>query len=289
MRKLSFLLVAIMGLVLLMPSCKDDEEILGPPTIDFKTGSEFVSADATIATNSIFKVGITAAANTESNKNLVSLRLIRTMDNTAFVDTSITINETLYNADFTFNSQGDGQVEVILFTITDDAGKVASKSLTITYEAQGTAVSKNADISLGSYNDDRGSFYSTINKLVYSVGDASNIQADIDFIFFLAATNGSSIASPVDKVSQQVFPAVAHWSTKNETLFATTELSVADFDAIADNYEFSDFVGDQSSLTQLESGDVIGFLTVNNKQGFIKINSINDRGDFVNIDVIVEE
>lgn len=289
MKKLSFLLIAIMAVVVILPSCNNDDDILGPPSLDFKGGADYISADATIATNSFFKVGIAATANAESNKKLKTLKLTRTLDNTTFIDTTYSIDETMFNADFQFNAQNDGQVETILFVLTDDAGMTDSKSLTITYETVGVAVTKNSDVLMGSFNDDNGSFYSTVNKEVYSITEASAIMSDIDFLFYLGATNASSIASPFDADAQVVYPAIADWTTKNETLFATTDITVEQFDAITDSYVFPEFADEMTGITQLEANNVIMFLTVNDKFGLIKVNSINGRGDFISLDIIVAE
>lgn len=288
MKKLSFLLFTIMAGALLLSSCSKDDETLGPPTINFKGGDGYISADATIAVNTLFTVGIAATANAESNKKLSTLRLTRTMDNQTFVDTTLTINETQFNGDFQFNAQNAGQVEKILFVLTDDAGKTASISLTLTYEAVGIAVSKNANVLMGSHNDDNGSFYSTANKQVYDIATASANQADIDFLFYLGTNNGSTIASPADSDANTVY-AIGEWTTKNATLFATTEITVEEFDAIGDVYEFPEFTGDQSGIAHLENGNVIMFKTVGEKLGLIKIDQINGKGDHVTLDVIVAE
>jgi hypothetical protein len=288
MKKLSFLFVAMMAVVILMSSCKKDEETLGPPSLDFKGGAEYVSADANISVNSIFKVGIAATANAETNKKLSTLRLTRTLDNVTFVDTTFEINETAFNADFTFNAQTAGQVEAILFTLTDKNDKVASKSLNITYEAVGSTVVKNADIVMGSFNDDNGSFYASASKTVYGIADATANQSAIDFLFYLGASNGSAIASPADADANTVFD-LASWTTKNETIFVKTAITAAEFDAIGETYVFPELTDGTSGITSLANGNVILFKTVNDKMGLIKINSINGRGDYINLDVIVAE
>ena len=274
--------------ILMVSSCSDDTVVLGPPTLDFKGGGDYIFENSTVVENTLFKVGIAASANTESNKKLKSLRLTRTMNGTTFVDSTLTLNDTQYNADFQFNAQSAGSSEEIVFTLTDDAGKTAEKSLTITYEAAGIAVIKNTDVLMGSHNDDNGSFYSTANKTVYSIADAAAIQSDIDFLFYLGATNGSTIASPADSTANTVY-AIDGWTTKNETLFAATDMTAAEFDAIGDVYEFPEFTGDLSGIENLVAENVIMFKTVNDKLGFIKVNQINGRGDHVSLDVIVAE
>ena len=288
MKKLSFLLMAVLAVSVIMSSCKKDEDAVGPPTLDFKGGANYVDEDQTIAVNTIFEVGIAATANAETNKKLTSLRLTRTANNTTFIDTTYTINETLFNADFQFNSQSAGVVETILFVLTDGNGQTASQSLNITYEQLGSAVTKNANVLMGSFNDDNGSFYSTSAKMVYSIADATANQSSIDFLFYLGVTNGSAIASPADEDANSVY-AIEDWTTKNATLFSMTEMTVEEFDAIGDTHVFPEFTGDKSGITQLATANVIMFKTVENKLGYIKLNSINGRGDHIDLDVIISE
>ena len=288
MKNLSFLIVLFMAGILIVSSCNKDEETFGPPTLDFKGGGDYVFENSEIAVNTLFTVGITAVANAESNKKLTTIRLTRTMNNTTFLDTTLNINDTQYNMDFQFNAQSAGSEEVIAFTITDDAGQTAEKSLTLTYVTTGTSVTKNTDVLMGSHNDDNGSFYSTVNKLVYNIADATANQSDIDFLFYLGAANGSTIASPADEDANSVY-AISDWTTKNATMFATTSITADEFDAIGDIYDFPAFTGDISGITNLESGNVIMFKTVADKLGLIKVNQINGRGDHISLDVIIAE
>lgn len=288
MKKLSFLFMLFIAGMLMVSSCNDDPETFGPPSLDFKGGGDYVFESSTVVEFTTFKVGIAATANAESNKKLKSLRLTRTVDGTTFVDTTMSLNDTQYNADFMFNAQSSGTVEDIVFYLTDDAGQMAEQNLVMTYEAGGTPVKKNADVLMGSHNDDNGSFYSTMNEMVYGIADATANQADIDFLFYLGATNGSTIASPADADANTVY-AIDGWTTKNETMFATTTMTAEEFDAIVDVYEFPEFTGDMSGVNQLVAGNVISFKTVNDKLGLIKVNQINGRGDHVSLDVIIAE
>ncbi|NQU33436.1 MAG: hypothetical protein HQ521_09400 [Bacteroidetes bacterium] len=286
MKRLSVFLIASLAVVMIMSSCKKDEDTFGPPTINFVGGSDYVDSDATIAENTFFKVGIAAIANTESNEKLASLSLTRTMFGIVYTDTTLSINETTYAIDFEFNSQAAGVVETIVFTVTDKAGKSAEKSLVITYEASAVSVSKNIGVTMGSYNDDNGSFYSTVTNQVYNKADATDNQSKIDFLFYLGAQNASTIASPADIQAKAVFE-IANWTIHNETLFAETTITDTEFDAIGDSYLFPEFTGTLTDVNHLESGDVIMFKTVDNRLGLIKVSSINGRGDYISLDIIV--
>ncbi|MFA5419415.1 MAG: hypothetical protein WC341_13260, partial [Bacteroidales bacterium] len=228
MKKITFLMFAFLAGMIIITSCKKDDDIVGPPKINFIGGSEYIDQDATIPVNTKFKVGIAASANEQTNEKLATLKLTRTMENVTFVDTTFIINDYLLNADFDFNAQQAGKTEKITFLLTDKAGQSTSISLDLTYETVGVSVTKNADLHMGSFNDDYGSFYSTVNKVAYNIADAGTHQADIDFLYYLGAENGSTIASPADPMANTVY-AMGSWTVKNETLFSTTTLTPADF------------------------------------------------------------
>lgn len=287
MKKLSLFLITLLSVTVILSSCKKDENS-GPPTLNFIGGEGYVDADEIIAVNTIFKVGIAASANAESNEKLSTLKLTSSISGTAFIDTTLTVNELQYNVDFQFNAQQAGVVETITFMVTDKAGQMAEKSLTLTYEALGVPVAKTSNVLMGSHNDDNGSFYSTTTNLTYNITEATANQEKIDFLFYLGVTNGSTIASPADIQANTVYD-ITGWTTKNETLFADSEMTASEFDAIGSEYVFPEFTETLTDIKHLENNDVIMFKTVDNKLGFIKVNSINGRGDFISLDVIVSE
>ncbi len=285
-KSIFFVFAALIG-ILVVSSCKKDETV-GPPTLNFIGGAGYVDEDATLPAGDLYKVGIAASSNIETGEKLVSLRVTRTMNNITFADSTYELNDAAFNADFTLNGQQGGQMETITFVLTDKADQRATKSLNITYESEGVAVVKTTGVMMGSFNDDYGSFYSNTTHMTYSIAEASAQQADIDFLYYYGAMNLGTIASPADEQANTVY-AIGNWSVKNATLFAATDLTVAEFDAIGDTYQFPAFTGSASSYNQLEAGDVIMFKTVGEKVGYIKINEVTSRGDYASIDVIVAE
>src|SRR6266536_6463905 len=69
-------LIVVLG-VFLFSSCKKDEMI--PPTIDFATGAGYTSADAHIALNTNFKIGVDAKR-TEEKDDLKTFLVTRSYD-----------------------------------------------------------------------------------------------------------------------------------------------------------------------------------------------------------------
>ncbi len=141
---------------------------------------------------------------------------------------------------------------------------------------------------MGSFNDDFGSFYSTTTNMAYNIADATANQSKIDFLFYKGATNGPTIASPADVQANTVYD-IAGWTTKNGTMFMETTIDAATFDAIGTEYTFPTFENTTTDITNIVSNQVVMFQTVDNKLGLIKINSINSRGDYAIVDVIVSQ
>ena len=67
------------------------------------------------------------------------------------------------------------------------------------------------------------------------------------------------------------------------------DINASEFDAIGDSYDFPEFTGTVDDINNLEAGDVVFFKTTKNKLGYLKVNSINGKGDYINIDLIVED
>ena len=98
------------------------------------------------------------------------------------------------------------------------------------------------------------------------------------------------MGSPSNADIKAVFNLEGVWTVFNETMFELTTLTAGEFDAITDSYSFPDFSGNEADdVNDLEADDVVQFKTTNDLNGLIKVNSINAKGDIINIDMIIEE
>lgn len=285
---------------LVMSSCKkdDDDDNGGTPapmnpTINFLVEQGFISSDATVEVNEAFKVKIYAEENATSKKNIDHINVRRIFQNQTVGDTALDIGQPSATITVNFTAQPIPGEETLEFEAVDNDGKKAMISLKITTIEIGVNVTKYSNITLGSFNDQTyGSFFSTSNGQAYFKAEAFDNQALIDFAFFLGATSGASIGAPANDTIVGVFdldqPPV--WTTLNTTgMVSPAPITAADFDLIGTTYDFPNFQSSSSIATQLEDDDVIFFMTQGMKLGFIKVNSINKRGDIINIDVIVEQ
>lgn len=297
MKKITFLMgLLIMAGAMIFTSCTKDEDDPIPtdltPTITFMGGAGYISADAELITASSFVVGITATENATSSKNIATFTVTRIFDNVpTIVYEEDNIGEPNYTWQDTLVAHALPGAERWTFTVEDKDGLTSEVSFIITTIPNVTILSY-SDLDMGSWNSaEFGSFLATSTGTVMMMADATAAQASVDMAFYLGAVNGSTFGAPSNSDVQDVFDLVTvqGWTLLNETLFQMADISGADFDAIGGTYTFPEFTGTADDIKNLANGDVIYFKTVNDKYGFIKVNSINGKGDVCNIDLKVME
>ncbi|MCD4723217.1 MAG: hypothetical protein K8R63_00135 [Bacteroidales bacterium] len=287
-----------MGLLLLAGSMvftackKDDDPTPAPPdntpVLTFIGGAGYTDADAEMTTGSTFKVGINAAENANTNKNIESFVVVRTFNNvstTVFEENNIGEPNYTWEDDLLANAAaGD---ERWTFTVTDKDDYTKELSIVITTIPIVTIVAY-TDLDMGSWNDPNfGSFMATATGTVMIKPEAELNQASVDFAFYLGDANGSTFGAPSNSDVQDIFDLEGVWTIFNTTLFEMAGISGADFDAIGGTYTFPEFTSTKDDINDLSNGDVVYFKTKNDKLGFIKVNAINGKGDVVNIDMKV--
>ncbi len=127
-------------------------------------------------------------------------------------------------------------------------------------------------------------FFSTTTGELYSYDEVTstseNISQWIDFGYYYGATAGGTIASPDSWPADAVlYSGLAAWSTRNNTDFRSTNLTVADFDAIAvgqgDDIEAEFEAGTDFANTgranPVAEEDIIAFTTADGRFGLIKV------------------
>ncbi|NOU46974.1 MAG: hypothetical protein HOO86_07930 [Bacteroidales bacterium] len=286
---LLLLLVFVTGSVL-MTSCSKDETIVDQhPTINLKGGAGYTSTDVTINTDEQIKFGIIANYNASSKEKIKNVKITLTSNNTPQTLVDSTLNAVSFDTDYFLSFSAAGTIKLVA-TVTDADGLTAETGFDITVEQVGVTVKKKTNIELGSSNDTFGSYYSVTEELVYTVADANQNQAKIDFGFYKGAANANTIASPDDADLNTVYHNDS-WTTKNQTRFIMTAMTVAEFDAIADLYVFPEFVDANASseIINLVNDKVLYFKTQAGKRGYIKITELYLRGDVAKIDVIAEQ
>lgn len=267
----------------------------GNPVIQLKEGSQYISTSAEIEVNVPALIGINGEKSESSPYNLNRLRFKAISNNVpiTILDTTFLSSSISWECELTFILPGE---ITLLFELWDEGGFKDEVSLFVTVrEDPGVAVHKYSNVQLGSFNDITGSFFSTTTGTVYTPAQLVNSPSDqalIDFLFFKGVTNYNCIASPDDGDANTIsIFQIAAWANKNQTRFNATDITVAQFDAIAEEYNFPAFnmASQTTKVNNLQEGEVILFKTEEGKSGLIKIVDLFSRGDVVIIDVIVED
>lgn len=295
MKKWNVLLsMTLMAGALFVTSCSKDETTDPGPSLNFKGGSGYTSDDKTVAAGESILVGVMAASSNVSNDKLTKFTLTSTYDNSTTTVVDTILNSTTFDMDFdlTFSAASVGENR-LKFEITDKGGKTVSKDFVVTVTAAPVAVNKYNDVTLGSYNDAIGSFYSTSENVVYTraeAGASAAIQGKIDLIFFKGTTNLNSLAAPSDPAPNSITDLqMSGWTVRNATLLTKVAMTPAEFKAIGDTYNFPDFTATTTIVNQLANNDVIFFKTVDGKLGYVLIVDLYSRGDGGKFDVIVSQ
>lgn len=229
MRKINLfvglLLITGMGFI---TSCSKDSTTDVSPSIVFKGGVDFIASDVTLDAGSSFHVGITAAANSTSGKNLTKFKVVRTFNNTPTTELDTTINTANFSWEAYYSTNTSAGTERWTFTITDKDGQTNELAFVITTEATaGEIYTYTAVLLAGQLNPDGGSFYSTLNDSVMKKGIANVNQSRIDMIYYYGITNYASIVAPASTQLSEI-PAFSyildatnadHWTVTNQTKF----------------------------------------------------------------------
>src|SRR5688572_2292166 len=193
---LSLLAISSLGF---LASCGDDSDDPIPnenPSIEFIGGSNFTSGDKSVAAGTEITTKVTAKSSTETGKNLERFQIQVQFDNgivTTFLDSTGLKGES-FEYTSTVPTRGIAGTEKWIYTITDNAGKSASQSYTITTTSTNTgALNTFSTQLLGSYNNAAPGFFSTTQGKRYYRNTAVNNQSTIDFVYFYGASNQATL------------------------------------------------------------------------------------------------
>lgn len=257
MKKLGFLkfAAAILALatVTFMTSCsKDDdgtETVDQSPVLNLLGGEGYTSADATIKVGDTIMVGITATANATSGEKLVKFTAVFTSD-----DEPYTV------LDSTFKNESFSTVIILpcdyplsgklALTITDNAGKIATKTLNVTVESNETPLTEVAGGGM-IYNllgSEKGAWDLVADVAKSSTDDA----ADKDLI------NTTTVGSTTPEIFEE------EWTCSNGTMYvkatgfdynnATVESAATAYAAGSASATVSDVAVDDIYVAKLRGG-----------------------------------
>ena len=304
MKKSVINIIALVFLGIVFISCdKEDTKETPPPTIEFKSGLQpvtgfiYVSHDTTLIKSSKFVIGI--KANTVSGENLKRLYIQRKYESEQ-PGTICDITFDTPSIDFdtvTFAYASINGSEDFTCTVWDKNDQFTSIGFTVTLAPPASDIITYSDIILGSqFNLDDGSFFSTINGLVYDQPEAKLNYELIDFLYYNNETNYATLAAPNDAGALNVYNNATNglqtWTFLNPTKFKTTGLSSTDFDAIQSSNQIIanayNPAPTETSVTNLTNNKVLAFKTADDEYGLIRIDNITTTGPYPSIKITVK-
>lgn len=211
-----------------------------------------------------------------------------------------TLNEDNYTYYRTLPTlEGTGTITYKFIAIDKD-GNEGSTTLKINVTATpGSDINAySAKLMGGQSNTTYGSFMDANTGVVYKIANAKANAAVVDLVYYYGATNLATFAAPDDADAMSVYgsgaSALSTWSVRNATKFEATTLTEATFNGIDNDLTLTTAYGltnpANSEVNNVEAGDVLRFLTVDGKKGFVLVKSLSVGGSgSVNIDVKIEK
>ncbi|MGC8866291.1 MAG: hypothetical protein ACP5O2_11295 [Bacteroidales bacterium] len=282
MRKIALFLMFVTAASVFTACTKDDEPIDKAPTIAFKGGAGYTSADATLPAGSEASVGILASANANTNAKLVRFKVTRTFNNVPEVVLDSTLaNLSSFNMEGTINVRKEAGTERWTFEIVDKDGQSASVSLNIT---SAPVVNVYTAILMGGQNNvNVGSFWSSADNKVMKQAEAVANQNKVDLLYFYGTINQATIAAVDDDQAAIAWNNLFdNWTVKNTTRFK--KIGGIDWNSITEYNEESILIHatnlTDSRVNMLQVGDIVAFETAATsanpgKKGLFKVMSID--------------
>lgn len=312
MRKLfnQLLTFAVLGSVVLLTSCGDDDTDVIAPALSVEIGGTDID-QATFDVGETVDLTVTFVSEAE----LAGLSYAVTVDGTTgstttipFGDIGLGTAETAGTFNFTFpvNETLSGSSVILSVTAEDKTGKTATDDFSFDVTSSPQARSYSA-ILLNAPTADKTNtaFFSSSDGEVYSpaqvTGTADAISPKIDFGYYYGQTNQASLASPADFVNTAFAAQVEGWSTLNNVSFRSTTLTATEFLELS-TYADIDAAYDNGTdeggiVTNLTIGDVVAFetdadKTGGSKRGLVLVKDISgtvNSNDYIELDVLVQE
>lgn len=298
MKKLNYLLlISAIALSGFMFSCNledDDDDLVDPKptiTVSLEAGSETGWKGDQVTYEIILG----------SNENLESFSV--TPDNANgpaenFFDTVFSKNTKSVILQYTYtiptSGVNDGDFIILTFEVMDkESSNETTKTITVQEPNTGNPISTHDNITLGSFNNQTGSFCASIDGSVYTVSQAKSNQSKVDFLYFYGATNAATIAAPDDADANTISTfGLSSWTTKNSTKFKKV-VNTIDWASVTNDEAIVAETASgvtASKINNLTDGDILAFITAGGKKGFIKVNSITTGNDgTINIAIKVQE
>lgn len=281
--------------ILLNTEVVDLNPVLNFKSGEYEPGKERINEDTTLTVGQEFVFGIDAESGSIDNLRRISIE--RIYENASFITMFDSIfNQATYSTDiYTFTYPIPG-IEEFRITMWDQSDRQSSISFTITTMPIAPNITTYEDVILGAQGSATGIAFATLYGTVYSLTDAMDNSAEIDWLYYFGATNSATIAAPDNVSAATVYNhpqyGLQNWDVLNSTKFKPSTLTGDGFDQISSSTQLvvaATFPTspDQSKINNLSVGDVLAFETADEKYGLIRIDNII-QGDDGSIDITVK-
>jgi hypothetical protein len=272
----------LLSVLFLFTACKEppgDEA----PTLEFLTGSSYISKDTVLGAGSPFLIGIAAE---KVDNDLTNFQARRTFagGEEVIIDTGIHNEKFIYSCSL---SKGVYASEKWYFRIMDKLGHWTEISFTLAADPNSVydSVRTLSSVILGAQQcSTNGSFLDLKNNVVYFQDQAFLLQDSIEMLYYYINNGeGNAISSPGANIDTTVYigpTSVLNWSVRNETrYYKLYNMSTATFDAVVnDSLLITSFnqLYSKRKAKNLVAGDIYSFRTVHGKFGLFKVINVND-------------
>ncbi|MDZ4838549.1 MAG: hypothetical protein SGJ04_00940 [Bacteroidota bacterium] len=271
----NYLMLLALGTAAIVSSCNKDETTVNKPTVTVNADKTSLSVNST----AVITISATAPSGGKLKKVKIEEGTTASSINTTLKDSNIDGSPANIGYTYNYTPKMTGVMRVVV-TVTDDANQSTSKEISFTVTGS-TSVIDCGDKSIGNQNSSTsGSFFNTSACAVVSVGPATIAANTIDFVHYFGSSNKATLASPSDQTVNQFMPFQNFYkqANKKSTTFkkngnASFNFSTTSPTEIETGYKSSTAAA-AGIAGDLMVGDVVFFLTSDNKYGVAKVTSI---------------
>ncbi len=276
MKNLSILTLAIGATaVLFLNSCEPTATVT-PPLVTVNPTTELSAKPGDILTYQML---------INSDTELKSAEITGKFNSTVLFTTDSVFPAGVESAILDFNftvpeSLADGSVVTLTFTASNTELTTVTRLVNVT-NPPGEIFTYTAVIMADLENPNGKSFYSVEDNKLMNINEALAASGTVDLIYYYGATNKASLCAPSDKAVEAFDNAagesiVLKFTTRNDTKLAPVTMTVAEFDAVANDLTIKAKapVTTATAATALAKDNVIWCETVTGKKALIKVVNI---------------
>lgn len=273
----NYILIALIGLLFVIVSCKKETESNDPPKLSFISDSGYITKDTSLQAGTRIKIGVKAIA---GGHNVTFLQVsCNNGEKKIFLDSGMNCASFRYDLSVI---KSVSQNEKWTFLVMDKDRNRDSISITFNRSASNNygSISTFDEIELGAQlNTTKGSFFSLTSGEGYFLSEAFLNQSLTDLIYYYGPYN-ATLSSPNESEAPGFFTGtegLSNWSVKNETRYDTTLITPYQFDqATNDSLILSAYepVAGKRKAKYVTEGSVYSFTTQADRIGLLKVMQI---------------